>query len=132
MPEDRVEITAYVNAYSVTRHYGGPEEGGWWYNAGAPLASIPIRATVKLHEAVRDEEGYPDCAGCVEGRNPACPDNEIAFNEADAALARSWLESQLAGEAHGNIYSVRGGAELQIRKETCPAQPWPARRPHYE
>lgn len=23
----------YVNVYSVTREYGGPEEGGWWYNA---------------------------------------------------------------------------------------------------
>lgn len=22
----------WVTAYAVTRHYGGPEEGGWWYN----------------------------------------------------------------------------------------------------
>jgi len=22
----------YVTAYTVTRHYGGPEEGGWWYD----------------------------------------------------------------------------------------------------
>lgn len=22
----------FVTAYEVTRHYGGPEEGGWWYN----------------------------------------------------------------------------------------------------
>lgn len=22
----------YVNVYEVTREYGGPEEGGWWYN----------------------------------------------------------------------------------------------------
>ena len=22
----------WVNVYSTTRHYGGPEEGGWWYN----------------------------------------------------------------------------------------------------
>ena len=32
----------YVNVYSMTRHYGGPEEGGWWYNAGEPLASVPV------------------------------------------------------------------------------------------
>lgn len=31
----------YVNVYEVTRHYGGPEEGGWYYNAGMPLAAIP-------------------------------------------------------------------------------------------
>jgi len=32
----------YVNAYVVTRHYGGPEEGGWWFNAGEPVASVPV------------------------------------------------------------------------------------------
>ena len=24
----------YVNVYLVNRHYGGPEEGGWWFEAG--------------------------------------------------------------------------------------------------
>lgn len=24
----------YVNVYDLTRHYGGPEEGGWWYDTG--------------------------------------------------------------------------------------------------
>lgn len=32
----------FMNAYTVNRYYGGPEEGGWWYNAGEPLASIPF------------------------------------------------------------------------------------------
>lgn len=32
----------YVNAYAVSRHYGGPEEGGWWYDAGSPLSSIAV------------------------------------------------------------------------------------------
>jgi hypothetical protein len=22
----------YVSRYKITRHYGGPEEGGWWYD----------------------------------------------------------------------------------------------------
>jgi hypothetical protein len=26
------ERMTWVNCYFVTRHYGGPEEGGWWYN----------------------------------------------------------------------------------------------------
>lgn len=34
----------YVNAYSVARCYGGPEEGGWWYDAGEPLASVPVES----------------------------------------------------------------------------------------
>jgi hypothetical protein len=32
----------YVNAYEVTLGYGGPEEGGWYYDVGDPLASVPI------------------------------------------------------------------------------------------
>ena len=24
----------YLNVYEVTQQYGGPEEGGWWYNYG--------------------------------------------------------------------------------------------------
>ena len=32
----------YVNVYEVRRLFGGPEEGGWYYNAGVPLASILV------------------------------------------------------------------------------------------
>lgn len=32
----------YANVYSVTRHYGGCEEGGWWYNHYEPIGSIKI------------------------------------------------------------------------------------------
>ncbi len=39
MPDTQI---TYLNAYAVTRHYGGPEEGGWWFNAGEPLASVPL------------------------------------------------------------------------------------------
>jgi hypothetical protein len=35
-------MTEYINAYYVTKQYGGPEEGGWWYNHGEPLATIEI------------------------------------------------------------------------------------------
>jgi hypothetical protein len=33
----------YLNVYSVTRHYGGPEEGGWWYDQWEPLAAHVIK-----------------------------------------------------------------------------------------
>lgn len=32
----------YANVYAVTRHYGGPEEGGWWYDAGEPIGSVAM------------------------------------------------------------------------------------------
>ncbi len=33
---------AYMNAYVTNRLYGGPEEGGWWYDTGKPIAAIPF------------------------------------------------------------------------------------------
>jgi hypothetical protein len=47
----------YVNAYEVSRHFGGPEEGGWYYDVGEPMASIPCmtedeveRASIQIYE----------------------------------------------------------------------------------
>jgi hypothetical protein len=36
--------TYYVNVYVVGRAYGGPEEGGWWYDYGTPIAAIPCES----------------------------------------------------------------------------------------
>lgn len=35
----------WVNAYMVDREYGGPEEGGWWYDWYKCMASAPVRNT---------------------------------------------------------------------------------------
>ena len=49
----------YVNAYERTQHYGGPEEGGWWYSvykAVDCLGSSPDQdAAHKLLGKVRQE-----------------------------------------------------------------------------
>lgn len=41
----------YVNAYDHNRAYGGPEEGGWWYDVGTVLASIPCVSDEQVEEA---------------------------------------------------------------------------------
>lgn len=46
----------YVNAYAVDRMWGGPEEGGWWYDTGEPVESI-LFETWAAAEAYRDGEG---------------------------------------------------------------------------
>lgn len=115
MPDDSIVI-GYVNAYAVTRHFGGPEEGGWWYNAGRSLASIPVR--VEWKQVVADEEG--------DG-----PRSRI-FHEQDCQLAEAWLKEQLNSVAYGNIYSARSGQALELRRETVIAYDWPRTRPHYE
>lgn len=39
---DISERPFYVTVYKITRHYGGPEEGGWYYNFWEQICSIPI------------------------------------------------------------------------------------------
>jgi hypothetical protein len=44
----------YANAYLTDRLYGGPEEGGWYYDAGEPVMSLPF---VCYDESDVDENG---------------------------------------------------------------------------
>lgn len=41
----------WVTLYLVDRAYGGPEEGGWWYNTGRVVAAWPV-ATREAAEGV--------------------------------------------------------------------------------
>lgn len=50
--------TGYVNVYEVSRHYGGPEEGGWWYNHAEPIASSPVLKEHAQAELERLESMY--------------------------------------------------------------------------
>ena len=43
MENENEDKIFWVNAYSITRHCGGPEEGGWWYNWYTSLASVPVQ-----------------------------------------------------------------------------------------
>jgi hypothetical protein len=85
----------YVNVYSVTRHYGGPEEGGWWYNWSECIEVFPTKN--KNAETIREE-----------------------------------LESENAYKKFGNIYSVLGGRDIEVRIEETPKESETKERPHYE
>ena len=47
-------VLVYVNAYRITRHYGGPEEGGWWFDCGEPLGSMPCMSQRDAKSKVDD------------------------------------------------------------------------------
>jgi hypothetical protein len=112
----------YVNLYRVTRHYGGPEEGGWWYNAGEPLASVPIPGIWRSEE-------MPD-AEVPSGWKPDTQLLPIAMD--DFIREKERLMDLFVFEKWGSIYSVRGGADIEVRSEWHVARDWPERRPHYE
>ena len=98
----------YVNAYAVSRAYGGPEEGGWWYDIGVPLASVPV------HVAATDAE--------IE---------EIKHNLERVLLSQDVIAPH---EIEGvDRFSMCGnGDDLVICIEEETAKVYPDRRPHYE
>lgn len=38
----------WVNAYRISRHYGGAEEGGWYYDIRECLASVPCADALEV------------------------------------------------------------------------------------
>jgi hypothetical protein len=150
-------IRVYVNVYAVTRHYGGPQEGGWWYNVGQPLASVPVPAkkvrghapgSCKACDDIRKAFiNVPDKAFCLECHCEKESEHEIingecrfAVHEAhhvvpSAGILEQTVESMtkmFEGDKEGNIYSVLGGTDIVVNVEGEMAAVWPERKPHYE
>lgn len=143
----------YINAYSVTRQYGGCEEGGWWYNHHSPLASIPIEA-----QRVDGHESYCyTCSQARDGKGEFCKvelyDEDGNMNNVDDKIFDhntlvnqhlipkdekqveqfvNHLKHIFEDEEYGDIYSVLGGAQLSIITETNPAKEKPSVRPIFE
>jgi hypothetical protein len=54
-PDEYADCMAYhaIGVYVTTRHYGGPEEGGWWYNRDQHVISIPFHGVTPRQEQLR-------------------------------------------------------------------------------
>lgn len=94
--EEEVPATS-VGVYVTTRHYGGSEEGGWWYNRTVHVLSIPLLE----------------------------PGSEAEYMEVVAFLRPRFPDQ-------GNIYSVNGGEQYDMRPEHTPGQYADTVRPRYE
>jgi hypothetical protein len=77
----------HVNVYEVTRHYGGPEEGGWWYDTGEPVISVTVdgknAGEVEACELILMEDlqrAYPD-TGERYSMAPRATDYEVRIEE---------------------------------------------------
>ena len=68
----------YLNVYEVGRAYGGPEEGGWWYDHGTFLECIGefsdrlegMKARDEAHDANEREAPYRMGLNEADGCNP--------------------------------------------------------------
>jgi hypothetical protein len=99
----------YINAYFVTRHYGGPEEGGWYWNQFEPISSILF------------DKGYWD------GDYDTIPTNLLWM----AKQARKKIMQELYHHKTGDIYSSRGGLDIEVVFENHVAYRHPQTRPSY-
>ena len=98
------ELTpTYVNVYELDSLYGGPEEGGWWYDVGTPFLSLKV-------------EGY-DRAGDII-------DLAVALREQyeDNGNRRSTVYRVVEDKP----------TDYRVRIETGPAKAWPEETPRYE
>ena len=51
----------YVNVYLIDLAYGGPEEGGWWFDFGQILSSQRVdtyEEAIELKEKLQASEDY--------------------------------------------------------------------------
>lgn len=45
--------TTWVNAYELGQGYGGPEEGGWWFDVYDPISSIRVYNEDECVDAIK-------------------------------------------------------------------------------
>jgi len=96
----------YANLYLHDREYGGPEEGGWWYDTYTPGDG----------DWMNDPPPYGHFSTVAEAEDAM--EALEAWCEEENKHRRS--PSSMASEGH-----------FVARLESWPAEPMPARRPHY-
>jgi hypothetical protein len=60
----KIEDIFYVNKYEIGRAYGGPEEGGWWYDYGL------FEGCEGMFTTRKEAREFADALTLVEGLQP--------------------------------------------------------------
>ena len=110
--ERRANITiesaefSYINVYLVDRAYGGPEEGGWYYDYGNPVESRRVRVDWPQPTLHPDEYSH-----------------QLTFLKA---------RYKQLNEGRPSIHSVLSEGRYKVIEEDRFARSWPEKTPHYE
>lgn len=102
--------TMYLCVDELRQNYGGPEEGGWWYDSGAVLEIETVRVSFR------------------EDRSPYLEDGERAFL---GKLAEKWAKDYAFGTHYRSSTRPRG-QDYSWRVEWELPKDWPTNRPYYE
>ena len=118
-----VEESLYVNVYEVHDNYGGPEEGGWYYDSGEVIKSYPV-ANQEEAEAVRTklQQKYS-----IEQKDRK-PFGSVQLNNPDEKMSPDWEPTSQADDESQVHYE----GKVVVWIEDHPAKDFPDERPHYE
>jgi hypothetical protein len=110
-------IVKYANAYLTDRLYGGPEEGGWYYDVGEPVMSLPFLA----NEEPREDNEFP-----YDEMN-----RNYAFRKVHALCEAASISSYVPALEYleRRDWKVDGFA---IYIEDKPGEYFPQKRPHWD
>lgn len=122
-------MTVYLNTYHTWQQYGGPEEGGWWFDCGEPLQSILL--------SLEDLEEFQDRHTAPEDAEHFYIDDFYKPLEIETAKFTTGEKPQTG---YGGYTFMPGSdepltydqGEVVSRYEDDYAKAYPEQRPHYE
>jgi Zn-finger nucleic acid-binding protein len=114
---DRAPTLYVVARYYVDQHYGGPEEGGWWYDAG------------ELDKVVLATRSKERAWAGVRRLNDLIPKrNREHIRWEVVELPRRELDPRIE-PCHYGMYDVPDPSDYVVRWDI--PEYFPERRPHY-
>jgi hypothetical protein len=108
---------ARINVYMEWQHYGGPEEGGWWYYSGWPVPASELRDAWT---------GIPG-SGRHDGHTPLA-----SFDASPRRIARiaRWIERE--NDKRPELHETNSNGRYCYCIERHAPRAWPKSRLHYE
>ena len=106
----------WVTVYEIGRAYGGPEEGGWWYEYGQPhteWVNVVFREGRYGREVVSNDEQV------------------VSFKVPHRIRHKIQNKLQQRFPRTGRSNSVLGGEDFAVHIEDRPPAAYPDRRPYY-
>lgn len=125
-PAPRMKNPLYtVTVFKVDRAYGGPEEGGWWYDCGYPAYHS------KYIFSAPDEYGYKEV---VDRKEYGCYVWSFDNREAAASFCRRFNRrlDKWVNKHRRPIYSVLSDGVFEAKVCEGEPKPFPSTRPYYE
>jgi hypothetical protein len=80
-----------VTLAHIDRHYGGPEEGGWWYDHASPLVEGEDADHVRVFHAEDDAVAYARSLSSVADARNEAEGNRDLNSVLSEGIVAAWI-----------------------------------------